>query len=290
MFKRSSPSPVNPGFLSDEQIDYFEQNGYVIVDFGFDHDELDALINTLQPLYDPEHLRAPAFGARIQDAWQFVKPVHTLATHPNVLSALHQLFGRQPRPFQTLNFPFGTQQKIHSDTIHFSSMPAGFMAGVWVALEDIDENNGPLRYYPGSHKLPQVSMQDAGLAPGYEHYPAYETFMENKVSSLGIRQSFGLMPKGHALIWHANLLHGGAEHKDHQRSRHSQVTHYFFEGCRYYTPLHSTPEKIHYRKPVWIRPDKWVQQFPVTPQMLAQMPYLARHTLRLKRWLQRNLP
>ncbi len=290
MFKRSSPSPVNPGFLSDEQIDYFEQNGYVIVDFGFDHDELDALINTLQPLYDPEHLRAPAFGARIQDAWQFVKPVHTLATHPNVLSALQQLFGRQPRPFQTLNFPFGTQQKIHSDTIHFSSMPGGFMAGVWVALEDIDENNGPLRYYPGSHKLPQISMQDAGLAPGYEHYPAYETFMENKVSSLGIRQSFGLMPKGHALIWHANLLHGGAEHKDHQRSRHSQVTHYFFEGCRYYTPLHSTPEKIHYRKPVWIRPDKWVQQFPVTPQMLAQMPYLARHTLRLKRWLQRNLP
>ncbi len=290
MFKRSSKSGVSPAFLSDEQIAYFEENGYVIVDFGFDPACIDELVSTLQPLYNPEHLRAPAFGARIQDAWQFVKPAHTLATHPSVLAALEQLFGRQPRPFQTLNFPVGTQQKIHSDTIHFSSMPNGFMAGVWVALEDIDEHNGPLRYYPGTHKLPQLSMQDAGLAPGYEHYPAYERFMENYVSTLGIQQSFGIMPKGHALIWHANLLHGGAEQKDHQRTRHSQVTHYFFDACRYYTPLHSTPEKIHFRQPVWIKPDKWVQQFPITPEMLAQMPYLARHALRLKRWLQRNLP
>lgn len=290
MFKRSSTALIKPGFLSDEQVDYFEQNGYIIVDFGFDHNDIDELVNTLQPLYDPEHLRAPAFGARIQDAWQFVKPAHTLATHPHVLCALQQLFSRRPRPFQTLHFPFSTQQKIHSDTIHFSSMPGGFMAGVWVALEDIDEQNGPLRYYPGTHKLPQISMQDAGLPPGYEHYPAYENFMENNVGSLGIQQKFGHMPKGHALIWHANLLHGGAEHIDHQRSRHSQVTHYFFDGCRYYTPLLSTPDNIHYRHPVWIRPDKWVQQFPITPRMLAEMSYLARYTLRLKRWLQRNLP
>ena len=28
------------------------------------------------------------------------------------------------------------------------------MCGVWVALEDITEDNGPLHYYPGSHRLP----------------------------------------------------------------------------------------------------------------------------------------
>ena len=33
-------------------------------------------------------------------------------------------------------------------------MPEGFMCGVWVALEDMDMENGPLVYYPGSHKLP----------------------------------------------------------------------------------------------------------------------------------------
>ena len=33
-------------------------------------------------------------------------------------------------------------------------MPEGFMCGVWVALEDMDMDNGPLVYYPGSHQLP----------------------------------------------------------------------------------------------------------------------------------------
>ena len=70
---------------------------------------------------------------------------------------------REPLPFQTLNFPVGTSQYPHSDSIHFHTIPAGFMVGVWVALENIDAENGPLVYYPGSHKLPYFSMQDLGL-------------------------------------------------------------------------------------------------------------------------------
>lgn len=37
----------------------------------------------------------------------------------------------------------------------------------------------------------------------------------------------------------ANLLHGGSPVIDHSRSRWSQVTHYFFADCHYYTPMHS---------------------------------------------------
>ena len=42
---------------------------------------------------------------------------------------------------------------------------------------------------------------------------------------------------GQALIWTANLIHGGSAVENLQCTRWSQVTHYFFEGCRYYTPL-----------------------------------------------------
>ena len=59
-------------------------------------------------------------------------------------------YGREPLPFQTLNFRVGTQQEPHSDAFHFNSDPPGFMCGVWVALEDIDEASGPLVYFPGS--------------------------------------------------------------------------------------------------------------------------------------------
>jgi len=274
-------------FLTAEQIDFFERNGYVIVDFGFAESLLDELVSTIHPYYNPEHLRAPAFGARIQDAWKFVKPSHSLATDKNVLAALQQLFGRKPLPFQTLNFPVGTQQLTHSDTIHFNSLPSGFMAGVWVALEDIDENNGPLEYYPGTHLLPEISMKDANLEPGYQNYPQYEHFIADYVARLGIEPAYGLMPKGHALIWHANLLHGGSKQKDPRRTRHSQVTHYFFEGCQYYTPMYSTDKRIAFRQPEWIDPENWVMRPPVPENKIA--PDLVSKIARLRQWLGQKL-
>ena len=36
-------------------------------------------------------------------------------------------------------------------------------------------------------------------------------------------------------------MHGGAAQQDMQRTRYSQVTHYFFDGCCYSTPLGSVP-------------------------------------------------
>ena len=40
-------------------------------------------------------------------------------------------------------------------------------------------------------------------------------------------------------IWAANLLHGGSRQNDRSLTRWSQVTHYYFEDCVYYTPGHS---------------------------------------------------
>ena len=38
--------------------------------------------------------------------------------------------------------------------------PPGFLVGMWVALEDIDEGAGPVFYVPGSHRLPYVMSED----------------------------------------------------------------------------------------------------------------------------------
>ena len=42
---------------------------------------------------------------------------------------------------------------MHSDTIHFGTIPKGYLAASWIALEDTDEDNGALRVVEGSHKL-----------------------------------------------------------------------------------------------------------------------------------------
>ena len=89
-----------------------------------------------------------------------------LAAHPKIRRLLQAAYGRRPFAFQTLNFRRGSQQNLHSDTVHFNTEPQGFMAGVWIALEDVRPEAGPLIYKRGSHRLPVCNMQDLGVAAG----------------------------------------------------------------------------------------------------------------------------
>ncbi|NES91359.1 phytanoyl-CoA dioxygenase family protein, partial [Okeania sp. SIO2B9] len=192
---------------------------------------------------------------RIQDAWTFNQDVKKIATSSKIINLLKILYQREPIPFQTLNFKFGTQQSTHSDSIHFSSMPARFMCGVWVALEDVDANNGPLHYYPGSHKLPIFDLNDLGITGSYQNkpydvYPIYEEFLQSLIEHNGLKKVELYVKKGQALIWAANLLHGGSPVLDKNRTRYSQVTHYYFSDCMYYIPLLSDPflHRIHLKE------------------------------------------
>jgi hypothetical protein len=126
------------------------------------------------------------------------------------------------------------------------------MCGVWVALEDIDMDNGPLVYYPGSHRLQELRMQDVGADSRADDYPRYERFVAEEIERRGLEPAYGTIRKGQALIWATNLLHGGLAHRDPARTRHSQVTHFFFEGCRYYTPMLTGEGHVEWRDPTWI--------------------------------------
>lgn len=194
------------------------------------------IVDGLKPHYDP--------SCRLTNAWEFSTPVQTLANTPYVLEVLRFLYRRNPIPYQTLNFSVGTQQRTHSDSIHFASVPSRYMCGVWVALEDTDENNGPLHYYPGSHRLPIIGLEDIGIDKTVREIPAryaiYEDFIESYVKSHRLERKELPLKKGQAVIWAANVLHGGSPIRDKKRSRHSQVTHYFFEDCQYYAPVQST--------------------------------------------------
>lgn len=231
--------------------DEFTERGYVVIEPAIDNfDRIAAdLIKDLEPSYDGT--------GRIEQGWRKHRLVRQLACNQQILDTLRLLYGRQAFPFQTLNFNRGTQQATHSDTIHFDSNPADFMAGVWIALEDNDANNGPLRYYPGSHKLPRVTLADAGITRlgDADPYKLYRTVYEPLIGKLveGRPYEEAHIKRGQALIWSANLLHGGAPILDPTRTRHSQVTHYYFEGCSYYTPLLSDETGIYRRYPTDIR-------------------------------------
>lgn len=180
---------------------------------------------------------------RIQDAWRFNEDVQVIASNPGVTELLTKLYGRAAFPFQTLNFPVGTQQGAHSDIVHFSSQPEKFMCGVWLAMEDVTIDAGPLFYYPGSHRWPVMSNALVGRrgagTPLVSAQKPFELAWAALCEAEGAAAETFLARKGQALIWCANLLHGGSLQTDPRRTRWSQVTHYYFEDCIYYTPAFS---------------------------------------------------
>ena len=240
----------------------YAQDGYLIIDAKIP--ELDSfcerLIAALAPLYRGH--------GRIQDAWKENTDAKALALLPEIDRVLRLLYQRDPIPFQTLNFAEGTEQHTHSDTVHFHSVPHGFMCGVWIALQDIDTTCGPLHVYPGSHRMPAWDFHDLGLPSGRESYQHYEDCMQAYVEAAGLKKHIVTMKKGQAVIWSATLLHGGEHIEERSKSRHSQVTHYYFSDCLYYTPMFSDPYigKMQMRTITDIRSGK------IVPNMYAGKP------------------
>jgi Phytanoyl-CoA dioxygenase (PhyH) len=181
-------------------------------------------------------------GQRLTDLWIVDEDVRELAVNENILALLTTLYGRRAYPAQTLNFPKGSQQHYHMDSYYFSSIPERYLCGVWVALEDIGINQGPLLFYPGSQKFPSYTYDQVGLSridydftTQYAMHPAWDAL----ISLHKLQPRHFLARKGQALIWTANLLHGGELHFDQSQTRWSQVTHYFFEDCAYHIPSKS---------------------------------------------------
>lgn len=225
------------------------RDGFAVIDFQ--EPQFDALVEDVgrevfEPLPWERWRTGELHELRVAEAWQVNESVRRLAANAHVIDLLSRIYGRQAFPFQTLNFGSGSQQPAHVDLAHFASSPELFMAGVWLALEDVAEDAGELFYYPGSHHWPVFHNDHVGRAPAREDDP-YADHDRLDRAWAKLRETYGVEPrlfrprKGQALIWAAGLHHGGAPHRDRRRSRLSQVTHYFFEDCAYWTPLMSDP-------------------------------------------------
>jgi hypothetical protein len=212
----------------------FHAQGYIAIPQIVPTDLCDRVRQQVEPMFEEEEAIA---RRRVPDAWsKGADAVRDLAVFAPIQDLLRVLYERRPIPFQTLDFKWGTEQRGHSDSIHFSCIPARYMCGVWVALEDVDESNGPLFYFPGSHRLPELTGYDLGYSADDDFYPQYEDFQHALMGDLDIEPVEFHAAKGDALIWSSNVVHGGGPIGNSGSTRWSQVSHYFFDGCIYYQP------------------------------------------------------
>jgi phytanoyl-CoA hydroxylase len=169
--------------------------------------------------------------ARVVDSYAFYQSALEILLSGRISRFLTLIFDDDPLLFQSLSFDCGSEQGMHQDTAYVVVGSPLEMAASWVALEDIEEGSGELMYIPGSHRIPEYHFSG-----GSKHFSSGRDTLEQHEEwsrlLLVNSEKMGLTPelfrpkKGDALIWAADLVHGGAPVKNPALSRRSLVGHY----------------------------------------------------------------
>lgn len=164
--------------LTNDQLDFYHENGYLLVPDVFGEEELAALRSTTDSflargatLNEPDSIFDIAPGdtpsqsrvRRIKDP-QLHSPVYDRTMrHPKLIGIVQQLIGEDVRlDSAKVNFkPVGGGAPIdwHQDWAAFPYTNDDILT-VGVYLEDCGEENGPLMVIPKSHKGPVYSHHD----------------------------------------------------------------------------------------------------------------------------------
>lgn len=239
-------SATNLPETTRESILAWKENGYAILPKFFDEKTIDSINEEIEKLLAEKKIEF-TLGNKIMFANKASGLIQQLTVKKELTDILGFILGRKVIPFQTINFIEGSQQQAHSDSIHMTTYPLGYLVAIWVALEDIKEDAGPLSYYPGSHKLPYL------LNDGYErggnvftvgadsNYLKYEEKIGEVVKEKKLPKKIFTARKGDVLIWHANLIHGGEKITRAGATRKSMVVHYFAEDVIKYHEITERP-------------------------------------------------
>lgn len=221
-------------------IDWFEK-GYLIFRGFFNENEVAEVNAEVDQLLEKGSVNERK-NNKIFFAYRQSEKLGQLVRRKELVDLMSALTGRRMQPFQSLNFIKGSQQRAHSDSIHMTTYPRGYLTAIWIALEQVDDQSGPLFYYPGSHRLPYVMNSDFDHGGnryqiGTDANGRYEDKIESILEANNFPKAYFYTEPGDLLIWHANLIHGGDPIKDPSRTRKSMVVHYFGEDVICYHEL-----------------------------------------------------
>jgi ectoine hydroxylase-related dioxygenase (phytanoyl-CoA dioxygenase family) len=230
---------------TQQQVLEWIEKGAIILKKFLSAEEINAINLEVETLLNAKKIK-PLENGKIMFAFKQSFLLKKLISDKRIIDFFEFIFQQPVLPFQTINFIKGSQQKAHSDSIHMTTYPLGYLSAAWFALEDMDETNGALFYYPGSHRLPYI------LSPDFDHKTGllqldprtnikYEEKIESIISEAKLEKKDFYAEKGDVFLWHANLIHGGNRISDNNRSRKSMVAHYFAKNVIKYHEISQRP-------------------------------------------------
>lgn len=187
---------------------------------------------------DPADLFKPDNYVKLLDIYEFLEPARQVIFSPRILRFLEIVFERPVLAQQGLSFYRGSKQPIHRDTAFVKVSSPMELVASWVALEDVHPGSGELEYYKGSHTWPEFLFEGKYKWWRSGEVEEFHRHLADCAAQRGVEPTRFLAKKGDALIWSADLGHGGSPYTDDRRTRRSLVTHY----C----PANTYPMYFHY--------------------------------------------
>ena len=157
---------VVPKVLTDEQIEFFNREGYLYPVDGIEKEKCDALLGALDDFEAEQGVNAGVFKLKghlcFPEAWDLVR-------EPRILDAAEDLIGPDILAFGSRFWVKpagdGTFVSWHQDSAYFGCDPHD-MITCWLALTPANRENGCLRAMPGSHEIGHEHDESHENAPG----------------------------------------------------------------------------------------------------------------------------
>ena len=227
--------------LSDEQVRFFHEYGYVSGIRILNDEQVERLRTQLQELFDPKHPGHDLFHefhsnespdpSRVLfhalGAWRIKPGFHDLLWHPAFTMPASQLLGGAVRFWHDQLFckpaQHGGVVAWHQDYSYWTRTEPMAHLTCWIGLDDSTRDNGCLHYVPGSHRWELLPI--TGLAGDMNAIQSVLT-PEQRTNFKPVAIE---LKKGEASFHHPLMVHGSYENST-DRPRRATVLNAFRDG------------------------------------------------------------
>lgn len=231
--------------LSDEQVAFFQEYGYLANIKMLEDEQVEKLRNELSEIADPAHPKHDLFYEfhtnESEDPnavlfhslghWRITEGFHDILWNPRFVVAASQLLGNKAVRFwhdQLFCKPahHGGVVAWHQDYSYWTRTSPMQHLTCWVGLDDATVDNGCLYYIPKSH---QWNLLDKIELAG--DMDSLKDFLTEKQQLQYDRKVAIEMPKGHAAFHHPLMVHGSYQNRS-ANARRAFVLNVFADGTR----------------------------------------------------------
>jgi ectoine hydroxylase-related dioxygenase (phytanoyl-CoA dioxygenase family) len=229
--------------LSDEQVAFFHEKGYVAGVRILSEEQADRLAGELQDLVNPEYPGNALFHEYHSNesadpstvlfhalgAWRIKPGFHDLLWHPAFTVPASQLLGGPVRFWHDQLFckpaRHGGVVAWHQDFSYWTRTQPMAHLTCWIGLDDASADNGCMQYIPGSHRWELLPI--TGLAGDMDAIRSVLTPEQwEQFRPLAIE-----LKKGEATFHHPLMIHGSFANRT-DRPRRATVINAFRDGVR----------------------------------------------------------